>query len=142
MTSGRALAELLDDIEMLELDDDEVDDYPWHDAWSWSQTPDPWIRDYEPDPDLDIPPPRVTSNAHRAVGNLAELELSVSLTDGRTASWSLTDGWSGDAGLIAAAQAVAGLHPNLPTMTAVARGMVGIVGDGRANSAVWLAARL
>lgn len=138
--TARTLTDLIADIDAL---DGDADDYPWHDAWSWSPEPAPpaWVvSDYEPD--LDIPPPRVTSNAHRAVHNLADLELSVSLTDGRSATWSLTEGWSGDNALIAAAQAVAGLHPNLPTMTAVARGLIGIVGDGTANSAVWLAARL
>ncbi len=137
---GRELAELLDDIDALENEDE--DTFPWHDAWTWTAEPEPWVQDYAAAPELDIPPDPVTSNAQRALDRVAGLPLTVTLADGRAASWSVIEGWSGDGGLIAAAQAVAGLHPQLPAMTAVARGMVGIVGDGRANSVVWLAARL
>lgn len=130
------LKTLLDDIDALEDEDD--DTFGWHDAMRWSPDPPPaWLID-----DYAVEPEPVTSNQQRSVERLSVISLTVTLDNGRAVSWSLVEGWTGDAELITAAQAVAGLYTHLPTMTAVARGLIGVAADGRANAATWLAARL
>lgn len=137
-----SLDDLLADIDALEDADDE-DDYPWYDAWTWTAEPEPWIRDYEPDPEICPELPVSVSPAPRLMPrDLLDVTLSVVLADGRTVSWSASEGWDGDEALVAAAQAVAGLHSGLTATAAVARGLVAIAVDGHVDPVVWLAAGL
>ncbi|UBV14892.1 hypothetical protein [Mycolicibacterium fortuitum] len=133
-----SLDSLIADIDALEDADDE-DDYPWYDAWSWTAEPDALVADYETELDLPIsvsPAPRLMPR------DLLDVTLSVVLADGRTVSWSASEGWDGDTELITAAQAVAGLHTGLTATTAVARGLVAVAVDGHVDPVVWLAAGL
>lgn len=116
------LDSLLADIDQLETDDDQ---FPWCDAASWS-------ADADLDDDLTLVP--VTTSFTTV--------LTARLGDGRTASWSDTEGWTGDAAMIAAARAVAALFPDHPEITRAARGLMGAAVDGWACEACWLAARL
>ncbi|WP_100482285.1 hypothetical protein [Mycobacteroides abscessus] len=134
-----SLDDLLADIDSLEADDE--DNYPWYDAWTWTAEPEPWIRDYEPDPELDLPV-SVSPAPRLMPRDLLDVTLSVMLADGRTVSWSASEGWDGDEALITAAQAVAGLHSGLTATAAVARGLVAIAVDGHVDPVVWLAAGL
>lgn len=131
-----SLDALIADIDALE---DADDDYPWYDAWSWSPQPDALVADYETELDLPVsvsPAPRLMPR------DLLDVTLEVTLADGRTVSWSAAEGWNGDADLITAAQAVAGLHTGLTATTAVARGLVAVAVDGHVDPVVWLAAGL
>lgn len=135
-----SLDDLLADIDALEDADDE-DDYPWYDAWSWTAEPEPWIRDYEPDTGLDLP--LSVSPAPRLMPrDLLDVTLEVVVSDGRAVSWNATEGWDGDTELVAAAQAIAGLHSGLTATAAVARGLVAVAVDGHIDPLVWLASGL
>ncbi|MGV0655472.1 hypothetical protein ABQE48_16550 [Mycolicibacterium thermoresistibile] len=68
--------------------------------------------------------------------------LTARLGDGRTASWSMLTGWSGDRQVVRAAQAVAELYTELGEMCAAARGLIGAAVDGSVNEPCWVAARL
>ena len=132
-----SLDSLIADIDALE--DADEDDYPWYDAWTWTMEPDALVADYETELDLPVsvsPAPRLMPR------DLLDVTLSVTLADGRTVSWSAAEGWDGDEALVAAAQAVAGLHSGLTATTAVARGLVAVAVDGRVDHVVWLAAGL
>lgn len=134
--TARTLTELLDDIDALE---DDEDDYPWHDAWSWTAEPPTAVADYESELDLPVavsPAPRIAPRA------LLDVTLSVTVADGRTVEWSAAEGWAGDEELVDAAKVIAGLHGNLTATTAVARGLVAVAVDGHIDPVVWLAAGL
>lgn len=135
-----SLDALLADIDALE-DANEDDTYPWHDAWSWTAEPEPWIRDYEPDPELELPV-SVSPAPRLMPRDLLDVTLSVTLADGRAVSWSVAEGWDGDEALVAAAQAVASLHSGLTATAAVARGLVAVAVDGHIDPLVWMAAGL
>ncbi|MGV0581908.1 hypothetical protein ABQF17_22235 [Mycolicibacterium elephantis] len=70
------------------------------------------------------------------------ITLSVHLGDERTAQWSMLTGWSGDEGVVRAAQAVADLYMELGEMTPAARGLIGAAVDGWVSEPTWIAARL
>lgn len=104
----------------------EDDGYPWTDAARWSadgshQDPDDLIL-------FDIPARPVV--------------LTARLGDGRVARWSEVEGWSGDAEVVAAARAVAGLYAGMGEAVAAARGLFGVSVDGWASEACWAAAKL
>lgn len=139
--TARTLTELLNDIDALE--DDDEDDYPWHDAWSWTAEPasPAWVVDTSeyPAPEYTAPlapAPRI------APRDLLDVTLSVTVADGRTVEWSAAEGWNGDTALVDAAKVIAGLHGNLTATTAVARGLVAVAVDGHIDPVVWLAAGL
>ncbi|SIC62604.1 Uncharacterised protein [Mycobacteroides abscessus subsp. abscessus] len=137
-----ALGDLLADIDTLEAEDEE-DDYPWHDAWTWTPEPDaplppPWIvEDYADDLPVSVSPaPRI------APRDLLNVTLEVVVSDGRAVSWNATEGWDGDTELVAAAKAIAALHSGLSATMAVARGLVAVAVDGHIDPLVWLASGL
>lgn len=145
--SGRTLTDLIADIDALEDDYGDSDDYPWHDAWTWTADPQGGREAVEPAlpawvveaPELPVsvsPAPRI------APRDLLDVTLSVTLRDGRTVEWSVAEGWAGDTALVDAAKAIAGLHAGLTATAAVARGLVAVAVDGHIDPVVWLAASL
>ena len=114
-----SLDNLLDTITELEA---EPDDFPWADSWSWSPNA-------EPEPEgIDVPGRTFIFTAR--------------LGDGRGARWSMPSGWSGDPGVVRAAQCVAELYAELGEMCAAARGLIGVSVDGVVSEPTWIAARL
>lgn len=138
--TARALTDLIADIDALE---DDEDDYPWYDAWTWTAEPSPpaWVVEA---PSYDAPEYTATlAPAPRiAPRDLLDVTLSVTVADGRTVEWSAAEGWNGDTALVDAAKAIAALHAGLTATTAVARGLVAVAVDGHIDPVVWLAAGL
>lgn len=107
---------------------DSDDPYPWTDAAVWTADGGHQEPDDEPIIPWDVPGRVIT--------------LSARLGDGRTASWSMLSGWSGDECVVNAAQAVAALYSELGETTAAARGLIGAAVDGWVSEPTWIAARL
>jgi len=141
---------IITEIDTLEADrgadSDEVgarsadDQFPWTDAARWSRGDEYGdldegcgYGDLDESDELscipwDVPGRVITLTAH--------------LGDGRSASWSMLTGWSGDPCVVRAAQSVAELYSELGEMCAAARGLIGAAVDGSVNESCWMAARL